>query len=356
MSFSGELNDHTVAELLIAVADSKKSGKLRLTHRRGQGVVLFDRGLVGYAGSNSLRETFGSILVAEKHITERQLERALDLQRAMGKKPLGSVLAELGVISKAVINSTVRLQVRRALTDLLGWDGAHFEFQPMEVAGGGYVSLPLAEVLPGGAKKVTGGVADLSEQLRETKAEPPQSEDTGSRQALLGRMAAEVRSPAFTGEMVTRVLGLASHVVRRAVLFLCRPDGFCGIGQSGIEIPGGQVDEAVRSLVIAHDRPSLLKEVYETRSTVKRALADSGSEALLVDALGGSIPMEGVAGPITVNDRVMMILYGDNLPEKEPVGSILELNLLLIQAGMSVENNLLQKRIQHYETLRGSTG
>ena len=153
--------------------------------------------------------------------------------------------------------------------------------------------------------------------------------------------------------MVARVLGLASHVVGRAVLFFCRPNGFCGIGQNGVEIPGGQIDEAVRALVLALDEPSLLREVYETRTTVKRPLAEGGGDATLVEALGGTAPLEAVAGPITVNDRVMMILYGDNLPEQQEVGSILELNLLLIQAGMSVENNLLQKRIQHYETLRG---
>ena len=169
-------------------------------------------------------------------------------------------------------------------------------------------------------------------------------------------MALEVRSPAFTGEMVSRVLDMASSVVSRAVLFSCRAEGFFGIGQSGVEIEGANADEVARSLVIPADTMSILRDASETRATARQTLRKEGGDALLVAELGGRTPSQGLAAPIVVNNRVMVVLYGDNLPEDRPIGSILELELLMIQAGMSVENNLLQKRLQHYETLSEGQG
>jgi hypothetical protein len=175
MSFSGDLADRPVAELLTAASESKWSGKLRLSCVQGEGVVLFDRGLVGYAASNALRETFGSILVAQKKISRLQLERALDLQRAMSKKSLGSILVELGVLSREAMNDAVRLQVRRALADLLAWQQGRYEFQPMVVSGGGYVSVSLEEVVPGEAL-AAGASAGLPREGASSVGEPSAAE------------------------------------------------------------------------------------------------------------------------------------------------------------------------------------
>ena len=56
--------------------------------------------------------------------------------------------------------------------------------------------------------------------------------------------------------------------------------------------------------------------------------------------------------PLTVNEKVLLVLYADNLSEDAGAGWLEELELLMIQAGLAMEKDLLFKRIEHYENLR----
>ena len=72
----------------------------------------------------------------------------------------------------------------------------------------------------------------------------------------------------------------------------------------------------------------------------------------LLEAIGGPAKGESVTAPLIVNDRVLLVLYGDHLHGDLREGWLEELELLVLQAGLAMEKDLLVKRIEHYENLR----
>jgi hypothetical protein len=72
----------------------------------------------------------------------------------------------------------------------------------------------------------------------------------------------------------------------------------------------------------------------------------------LLAALGGPATGESVTVPLIVNDRVMLVLYADQMLGDLRKGWLEELELLILQAGLAMEKDLLVKRIAHYENLR----
>ena len=100
MSLVGKLEDLGLAEILQLLSVSEKTGKLTLTCRDGSGLIVFRKGRIIYAASNSAREAFGHILVCRKLIDEVMLTKALQLQHhSREEKRLGSILIEMKAVT-----------------------------------------------------------------------------------------------------------------------------------------------------------------------------------------------------------------------------------------------------------------
>ena len=66
----------------------------------------------------------------------------------------------------------------------------------------------------------------------------------------------------------------------------------------------------------------------------------------LFGQLGGGAPTEVFVGPIVSEGKVVALLYGDNLPEKKPIGDTDSLEIFLSQAGLAMEKAILQRRLK----------
>jgi hypothetical protein len=66
----------------------------------------------------------------------------------------------------------------------------------------------------------------------------------------------------------------------------------------------------------------------------------------LFGQLGGGVPEEIFLGPLVSEGKVVALLYGDNLPEKNPIVDTDSLEIFLAQAGMAMEKALLQQRLR----------
>lgn len=355
MDFKGDLTNRSVAEILATLAQSGQSGKLRLSRRDGEAAVLFDQGRINYASTRDGRETFGSILIARRTITPRQLEGALDLQRSLGTGSLGSILVDLNMVSRDEVREAVREQISQVLTGLITWQSGHYEFQPLPLALTEYTSLPLSELLP----ESIGSVATVDEPPPRPDPLPdvsPDDEPAPSASAdhldLLKQISASIQSPALTGELVTQVLEAAHRSFDRAVLFRLRPDGFQGISQIGVEDLDSDANHRFRRLVISVDEPSILSAATDEHAPVLRPLEDHGGDRLLANELGGASPSESVAIPMTTSGRVLALLYADNATSGRPIEGTADLELTVMEVGMSMEKSLLHKRREHYDNLR----
>jgi len=165
--------------------------------------------------------------------------------------------------------------------------------------------------------------------------------------ASLKSIMSEIRSPAFTGEVSLGILRYAARSFTRGVLFARGYDSFQGMGQFGL---GAKVP--VREIRIPLDEPSLFLEVIERKEPYRGPLDDRYWNVHLGRQLGGATPGEVVAIPMVVDSSVVLIFYGDNVPDNAPIGPIDDLELLMIEGGLVIEKALLETKLKSVEERR----
>src|SRR6266508_3761792 len=152
-----ELGIHDVFQLLDL---SRKTGALRVTSelRHNQGTIYFEEGTIVFAEIRSNPHPLGGLLLRTGKITERDLERARDLQERQGdKRRLGAILVGLGAITQREVERQVRFQVEEVVFEVMSWNEGYFSFGegavsdvPTEVA----VRIPVEALLMEGARRI----------------------------------------------------------------------------------------------------------------------------------------------------------------------------------------------------------
>ncbi len=141
------------------------------------------------------------------------------------------------------------------------------------------------------------------------------------------------------------VLRFASEFMNRAVVFFVKRDEIAGLGQFGIIDQEGLAESRVRNLRIPRGEVSLFSQVIESQLPVKIKPDDSEWNRYLLSQMGGD-PVEVFLGPVISEGKVVAVLYGDNLPEKAPIGDTDALEIFLSQAGLAMEKALLLRRLK----------
>jgi hypothetical protein len=375
MGFAGRLEDLSVTDIIQIVSLGKRTGKLTLTRRKQQGLIVFLDGGIVYCRSNSVHETLGSILVSRNLINESTLLAALDLQQSRSDLPLGGILVEMGAVEKETLDELVREQIKNVLSELILWDTGVFQFESVDLPAGVSAALDANEFLVDKGLRAEEMVLELltsmdeSKGERDSKAEPVEPEDelrildadqarkgpargAGSRGfASLKSIMMQMRdsSLTFTGEITLMLLRYAAELVNRSVLFAVRPSELIGIGQFGIELDAESADARVRQIRIPVDEISVLQEVIKTGEPYRGRLINSPWNTYLMQQLGGRMPREVFAAPIIVDGKPMAVIYGDNLPEETVIGPIEGLELLMIEASLIIEKHNLEARLRSIE-------
>ncbi len=364
---AGKLEDVTLPGLLQMLAVKARTGKLTLTSREGSGLVVMREGRILYAASNAAREALGNILVCQGLVDEATLARALDLQHTSPEeKRLGAILVEMGALSPGDLDRVVRQQTTGIIRDLCGWGYGFFAFEPLELAEQGEVSVDTRDlVLDAGLD--AGEVARESLDAMNFETQPvsynrgreersgagldPRA--AGASLASLKSVIAELRSPAFGGEITLWLLRYASGVVRRCVLFSVSREGVRGMGQAGLGAEGG-LGERLRGFRIPADEPSVFKGVVASQAAFLGKLSHDPWDERLAAEFGGGFPAEVVVVPMVVSGNVVAVLYGDNLPSGEPIGAIDGLELLMLEAGLAMEKTALEIRLRTLQERLGN--
>ncbi len=145
------------------------------------------------------------------------------------------------------------------------------------------------------------------------------------------------------GGILLLALRFATEFLSRSIVFMVHNNVISGVGQFGISGGKYRGDEIVRSIRIPLESASLfLGPCKSGRSSIVN-LDPSATDRLFFDQIGGGIPDEVFIGPIVSKSRVIGFLYGDNLPDKKPIGSIEILDTFLSHVGMTMEKNLLER-------------
>ena len=379
MELAGRLDKYDFADVLQMLASSEKSGKLTLTEYGGQGVIVLRQGKIIYAASSSAREALGNMLLHEGLIDEEQLKQGLeDQQNSTEERRLGTILVEQGCLTQEALENVITAQIEKVVSEILDWKAGFFRFESFELPNRGEVEVD-TRVLHGGSGNLllsegvqpTRLLLEMARKLDQANAgrsrddEAPTEDFTDLTQAdegslLLtdpGRLGslksimAEFHSPAFTGEGTLLILKYAQRLVRRGVLFSMTALGARGLGQFGVEPPAGDTPEFVRQLAFPPGQPSILTEVIARKGVLLGPLDKTPANERLLQELGGGWPDTVLAAPLIVSGRTLLVLYGDNLPDNDPIGPTDELEVVMIHAALAMEKSLLAKRLEHLEVL-----
>ncbi len=113
--------------------------------------------------------------------------------------------------------------------------------------------------------------------------------------------------------------------------------------------PDGHADARVRDLFIPLKTDPLFSRAIDSRMALKASPDGTEWNRYLLDELGGETPVEMFLGPLISEGKVVAMLYGDNLPERRPIGDTDSLEIFLSQAGLAMEKCLLRRRLKERE-------
>lgn len=353
MSFVGRLDQFQVADLLQIVASNHKSGKLNLTRSDAEGIIVFRDGQIVYASSSGARETLGHLLLCDDLITSEELVEALERQHSEGnEKRLGTILTESGIISSTHLERVLRQQLDKTLGEFLQWRTGFFKFEPLELIDQGEIGIDAGDFLLAQGVSPDEVLRELESHLAEQESQSSweTGQPTGT-QRLVGLRALmeEIRSPEFTGEVTSTLIEFGRSVFARGLLFISSQGNFVSMGHFGF--PDGEAPER-GGLKLPRDQPSILSLAVEARSTQRGKMARLEGNLYLVSRMGGIQPTESAALPLLVNGQTMLVFYGDNAETGRPIGKLDDFELLMLQVGLAMEKNLLEKRLEQFEKLR----
>jgi hypothetical protein len=229
VTITADLEDLTVADFMMVLAQSQKTGQLTIENGGERLKLAFRSGDIVYASSTGVRETVGAMLVRRGLVDEEQLEAALQLQKKQeGSALLGQILVEMEVVTAEDLTRVVYLQFQNVIREAMAWTQGVGTFDPMDIPDLGEVRVdPREVILETGIRTeqiLLGGAAEHDEATRESES-PDYFEAV---RAVLADLKEETL--VVTSEMAASILEDANRLVRRAVLFLVYPDALSVVG------------------------------------------------------------------------------------------------------------------------------
>ncbi len=105
------------------------TGELEIQAIENNGYFFFDKGALVFGMLGSNRQKIGEILLAEKQITNEQLDECLTIHRNQEKPDrLGNILMQKGYLKQGTLTSSLSQQVKWAFFEALTWKEGTFSF------------------------------------------------------------------------------------------------------------------------------------------------------------------------------------------------------------------------------------
>ncbi len=175
----------------------------------------------------------------------------------------------------------------------------------------------------------------------------PQQESQDPHMVRLGSYMSELNRQDISGEITLLALRFASAFVSRAVLFLVRKEDLKGLGQFGVELPGGRnPDNAVRSLSLPVEEHSIFQRVARTQQSYVGVPTGSTTENSLFEVLGGGVPRQIYLGPVVSMGKVAVLLYGDDCPGGKELEPTHTLDIFLSHVGLALDRAFLEMKLK----------
>ncbi len=154
-NFNGNLRDFRLADILIGLNRSAKTGILEITSVSTVKKVFIDKGDMIFSASNNKDDRLGEHLLKKGKITLTEYEQASHLLRKTGQK-LGKILVELGYLTPKELFQEVRHQIEEIIISLFILEEGKFEFKEEPLSSEEAITLKIsaADIIYHGVKRI----------------------------------------------------------------------------------------------------------------------------------------------------------------------------------------------------------
>jgi tetratricopeptide (TPR) repeat protein len=139
----GQIENFAVADILLGLQRSGKTGQLHLKSGKVQKTVYFLRGDIVFASSNLRQDWLGEMLLREKKITRDQFDQSSDRMKDSGKRH-GTIMVEMGILRPKDLFESVTRSVERVIISLFAFRNGEFIFKEGPLPEDGSITLRLS--------------------------------------------------------------------------------------------------------------------------------------------------------------------------------------------------------------------
>lgn len=131
MAIEGPLRELGIQDVLQLLDLAHKTGVLTVRSDRlnDEAIIHFHKGSIVFAVRRRSTRRLGQLLLRAGQITERELERALELQRTDPTRRLAEILLEMGSVRQDELEHQLCFQMEETVHELMAWDEGYFKFE-----------------------------------------------------------------------------------------------------------------------------------------------------------------------------------------------------------------------------------
>jgi tetratricopeptide (TPR) repeat protein len=117
MDLKGNLETMPIPDILQWIADSNKTGTLKVTYKSETKKIFFRDGVIVSAASNLDKDRFGVLIVKEGFVAQEELLKLLEEGKQKGKM-LGKLCVEKGIITEKEVKEMLQMQAEKIIESL----------------------------------------------------------------------------------------------------------------------------------------------------------------------------------------------------------------------------------------------
>ena len=131
MAIEGPLAELSIQDVLQLLELAHKTGVLTVRSDRmnDEAIMHFSRGAIVFAVRRRSTRRLGQLLIRAGKLTQRELDRALELQRGDPTRRLAEILLEMGSVSEEELERQLRFQMEETIYEVMPWDEGYFKFE-----------------------------------------------------------------------------------------------------------------------------------------------------------------------------------------------------------------------------------
>ncbi|HSJ24403.1 MAG TPA: DUF4388 domain-containing protein [Longimicrobiales bacterium] len=131
MAIEGPLSELSIQDVLQLLELAHKTGVLTVRSDRlnDEAICHFIRGAIVFAVRRRSTRRLGQLLIRAGRLTQRELDRALEIQRSDPTRRLAEILLEMGSVSEEELEQQLRFQMEETIYEIMPWDEGYFKFE-----------------------------------------------------------------------------------------------------------------------------------------------------------------------------------------------------------------------------------